>query len=338
VIFEVGEESIGMKQFLSIQYLRALAAISVAVFHEAERIDHHWPILTAGVDLFFVVSGFIMFVVTETNEAEPRVFLWRRVTRIVPLYWCATLVTVLFCRMRPYLWEGVPVTFAHVVRSLLFIPQTSALEDGVPVVRQGWTLNIEMFFYVVVAIALFFPRRVQLHLISFFLVSLVFAGAWFDPQTGFLRNYTYGLLLEFTAGLWLGRLWALDRLPSCGTGAVSLAMGFIALGIDAWIGHHGGKLFRPFFWGVPVALIVLGALSIEVKGRVLHVPLLKTLGDASYSIYLLHDMVEVAMNRLPLALLPKATLSIVMVAIVGIVAFKWFEQPVNAAVRKIGGV
>jgi exopolysaccharide production protein ExoZ len=107
-----------MKQFLSIQYLRALAALSVVLFHEAENSGYSFPVGQAGVDLFFVISGFIICVVTESKEADPSRFFWRRLARIVPLYWCATFLTVIICLIRPHLLWGVDISFYHVAASL----------------------------------------------------------------------------------------------------------------------------------------------------------------------------------------------------------------------------
>lgn len=323
-----------IKQLLSIQYLRAFAAMSAALFHETESIGQHWfSIGNASVDLFFVISGFIMFAVTETQENKPKIFFWRRFTRIVPLYWCATALTVIVCLYAPHIREGVDASFNHVMPSLFFIPHINMFGKNWPTVPQGWTLNIEMFFYVTVTAALFFPRYIQLRLISIFLVLLVVAGACIHPSASPLKAYTNVLLLEFMAGLWIGRIWALGKLPSRNIGIILLGVGLLGLGIDPWLGHHG-KFFRPIFWGIPAALMVLGSLSIEANGRIMQITFFKLLGDASYSIYLLHDFMESIINQLPLSPWLKITTSLALVAFIGILAFRWFERPLNALVRR----
>ena len=105
----------------------------------------------AGVDVFFVISGFIMWMVTA-EPVGPAQFLWHRVVRIVPLYWIATLI------MAAHRSSSVSDT----VNSLLFWPYRDANDELWPVLVQGWTLNFEMFFYLLFAAALIIPRRFQL--------------------------------------------------------------------------------------------------------------------------------------------------------------------------------
>ena len=97
--------------------------------------------------------------------------------------------------------------------------------------------------------------------------------------------------------------------------------------------------FRPIYWGIPAALIVLGALSVETNGGIFQSTFLKALGDASYSIYLLHGLVESAVNRLhfhmPMPLPLQVFLAVALSALVGLLSFRWFERPLNALGRKI---
>ncbi len=90
-----------VKTVISIQYLRALACIAVVVFHATEDLGGVFNIGQTGVDLFFVISGFIMWSITEHRETAPGNFLLRRVVRIVPLYWLITLLIFAKCSMLP---------------------------------------------------------------------------------------------------------------------------------------------------------------------------------------------------------------------------------------------
>jgi len=323
-----------MKPLISIQYLRALAAIAVLLYHEAEDSTHWFNIGGAGVDLFFVISGFIMFAVTENKESNPKIFFWRRLIRIVPLYWCATFLVVLVCLIRPHFMWGADIGFVHVVKSVFFIPQS-----GFPTNLSGWTLNIEMFFYIVVALALFLPRRLQVEAISILLGGLVAFGICLDPQSIFLKAYTNTLLLEFVAGLWLGRLWIAGRLPRRYTGIVLFCIGLLTLGIEQYIDPEYIMSFRPIYWGIPAMLIIIGALSVETNGGIFQSSLLKALGDASYSIYLLHGLIESSVDRLhfhmPMPMLLQVFLAVVLSGVAGLCVYRWFERPLNAFGKKI---
>lgn len=331
-----------MDVIYALQYLRALAAIAVLIFHEAEDGEHWFNIGAAGVDLFFVMSGFIMYTVTEVREREPAIFLKRRLKRIVPLYWFATFVVVLLCWIHPHLLWGADISAIHVLTSLFFIPRVNAFGLTGPTVLAGWTLNIEFFFYIVVTAALLFPRRVQLKLMSVFLVSIVVAGLAFSPDSAVWRMYTNILLLEFVAGLIVGWVWSLDgrgayaagKLGS-GGGRLLLCIGFSAFAIEQFINVSSSSitLLRPLYFGLPSLCLITGALILEARGQVPRVPFLKMLGDASYSVYLLHGIPQAIVDRLPLPFLPKTSIAIVSSVAVGVVAFYWIERPLSKWIR-----
>ena len=141
-----------------IQILRAVAAIAVVVSHAAQNLDrfaiapntsHFFVSGAAGVDLFFVISGFVMVYASEPlfgSASGAVTFLYHRIVRIVPLYWLATTFYVIVAVLLPGLGTAYPIR--TVAASFLFIP--TLLPDGGihPVVLQGWTLNYEMLFYV----------------------------------------------------------------------------------------------------------------------------------------------------------------------------------------------
>src|ERR1700733_8304140 len=158
---EPRERSIGMRRtfafrrvavipntsrLLSIQILRAVAALSVMITHL------WWGLFTpdfflgaVGVDLFFVISGFIMVYVSEPlfgQKSSPTTFFVRRVVRIVPLYWMITVAILIgghSLGLRPN------TTWLNIVGSFMFIPTTHADGTTEPVLLVGWTLNYEMF-------------------------------------------------------------------------------------------------------------------------------------------------------------------------------------------------
>ena len=128
----------------SIQYLRAAAALGVIAFHALSGMGHDFPFGAVGIHLFFTISGFLMWTTTAGRATDVPRFLRSRVSRIVPLYWLATAVTLALSRWFDGFFYQATIDPAHVIRSLLFIPQTGVEEGTFPVLYQGWTLQYEM--------------------------------------------------------------------------------------------------------------------------------------------------------------------------------------------------
>ncbi|NWG93561.1 MAG: acyltransferase [Parvularculaceae bacterium] len=137
-----------MPQILSIQYLRAIAAVLVVALHSTIVIRRDYapefPMFTTGefgVDIFFVISGFIMWTIAAEKPTTPAAFLERRIIRIVPLYWAVTIPTA-------FISTDAGLTFVlpdpwSLARSFLFIPEwNEKLAMAAPIVFVGWTLNL----------------------------------------------------------------------------------------------------------------------------------------------------------------------------------------------------
>jgi exopolysaccharide production protein ExoZ len=272
-----------MKKLYGIQYLRAAAALGVVVFHAAERSGSHFVIGAAGVDVFFVISGFIMWVISQKREMTPLGFFGDRLKRIVPIYWMATAAMCIGALAG--IFPNLTLTVAHVVDSFLFIPHRSPNGGHIwPVLVQGWTLNYEMFFYAVFACVLFLPSRRRLAALAVIFLLLAGGGWLLDSRNPLLATYTNPLILEFLLGALIGRLWLAGRMPSAKTGAALVVFslcGFAFVGVTL-------KGFSPFFLGPLAGLLVVGTLALEDADRVVRSRLLSYIGDGSYSIYLWH--------------------------------------------------
>lgn len=267
-----------------IQYLRGAAAIAVVLFHAAERTGYHFAIGAAGVDVFFVISGFIMWVVTFRREPTPLQFMRARIRRIVPLYWLATAVMV--AGGLSGLFPNLMLTLDHVLTSLLFIPARSPSNGEIwPVLVQGWTLNYEMFFYLIFGGSLYLTRRWRLPVISALLIVLVLYGAVSDIDNVQLFTFTRPIILEFLAGIVIGEFWIKGKLPSAALGTAMVAAtlgGFTYLQVAR-------MPFDALLCGPLAAGLVVGILAIEREWKPRKIPVLALLGDASYSIYLWHS-------------------------------------------------
>jgi exopolysaccharide production protein ExoZ len=323
--------------FLSIQVLRGIAAILVTIFHAGQHFDPAettFRIGNAGVDIFFVISGFVMWTVTARRPTSPATFLRHRFVRLVPLYWLFTLLMVggevlvpaAFPRVHPIDWH---VLVSHVLPSLLFIPHVSP--DNVlplPVLAQGWTLNFEVFFYVMFAIVLALPAQRRLVAIAAALIALPLAHAVLPVEGVPVATLLSPLLIEFLAGIAIARLVVQGCRPGSLWGSAGLALGIVLL-LTASPGRDD-DLARLLQYGVPATLIVGGAVAIELSGRlrVGRLPLL--LGGASYSIYIVHTLAISLIGKAwpaflpPTAFLVAATL---FATLAGIATYLCVEQP-----------
>jgi len=325
----------------SIQYLRAVAALTVVWVHARYVIPGVAEQLGApyfggsGVDLFFVISGFIMVVTTAGKDVTPHRFFVLRIIRVVPLYWLATLA-VIACAALAHPFK-VPYPPMEIAKSLLFVPYASRQGGGVwPILENGWTLNYEMFFYALFALSLAAPRRVRLPGLAVILGTLVLIGKVFGPFAGPVASfYSGGWLLEFAAGMILAHGWlrvgSRDWLP------LSLSLFLIVFGF-----YCIGALHSRFIIMGGAFLIVAGCLSPRICA-IQNRPLLE-FGNASYSIYLIHPFVLDALAWPWVRLFPLATwassalfmaLALVLCAFAGCLCYRFIERPMTSQLRKL---
>lgn len=218
----------------------------------------------SGVDIFFVISGFVMVVSTNNSPKSAGQFLLGRIRRIVPIYWVLTLGLAAILTVAGN--TGHAGGLWHLLTSLVF---SSQLATGTyPILFVGWTLEYEMLFYVLFAIGLALRvRNAALVVPTIVIVALSLL-------------FPVSIALEFVAGMLVAQLY----LKDCGSrrsGALALILGATLL--SASIIWPQPLEYRWFVWGVPATLIVYGALFI---GQ-FHRRGLIFLGDASYSIYLI---------------------------------------------------
>ncbi|MFG1320046.1 acyltransferase family protein [Xanthobacter autotrophicus] len=321
----------------SLQYLRAVASLMVVVFHLGAPLSRlgltaPWPQSgAAGVDIFFVLSGFLMLVTTRGRESYTATFYVKRMVRIVPLYWIVTTASLALLLLAPQLVKSGKADAWHILASYLFLPaRHPVLGTLEPLVVPGWTLNYEMFFYLVWGVALLLPDRVRLTAITLFLAGLAVLGRLVPSENPFLAFYTAPIMLEFVFGLALG-LWYLEGPALArGWGFVFLAAGFVSLLAQGDV-PAGTRVIQ---WGIPAAMVVAGALVLERARPVKRIGAFVLLGDASYALYLVHGMVLSAVGQVFVHLPLSAPLSFIACAICGVGAAIVVAIAVHLAVEK----
>lgn len=280
----------------NLQLLRAYAALSVAGFHFAlvPAASVPWRFGSFGVDLFFVLSGYI---IAYSKARDARRFLIRRALRVLPAYWIVTsLGAMLVLLAMPFgdalAWYG---------RSLLFL---TGPDGRPPIIFVGWTLVYELAFYLSYAVAL----RLAGSRAPLFAMAALCSIAY-GPQVVGLSSRTWPLLVEFALGLLVYLLAGRSRwAPRSPAPALLLVIGGAALlhGFEGWIHGRDGAIadqVRSVALGLPAAAVVLGLVWLEQAGVAIRSRFPIALGAASYAIYLLHPLVFSFVLSVPAAAL-----------------------------------
>jgi len=284
----------------SVQMMRAVAALMVCVWHLALHTGRLYPThfmqtlqhlpLYAGVDLFFVISGFIMMYTTRGQFGVPgsaRRFAVKRLVRIVPPYWFFTSVMVIMTLAVPALLNTARFTTSHALLSYLFIPHLAPgrAESIEPIFVLGWTLNYEMFFYAIFTLAVLSKARTGLMLILT-TFGLVFVTARFGLWDRAL-NMFFGdsILFEFLLGIAAYYL-CMRYQPSIVARSLLFAAAIAWLAVLSRV-DVDARLLRG---GIPAFLVFLALFGLQMRGLVERS--LVALGDASYALYLSHSFVS----------------------------------------------
>ena len=343
---------------LSLQVLRAVAALLVLLHHAGYDADgiaartgaapfglDRFVDLGFGVHLFFVISGYIMLR-TARGYGSSRgalVFMARRALRVVPLYWLLTSLTLIGAAVAPGLLNGEPGGPAWVAGSYLFVPVARASGAINPVLGQGWTLDYEMFFYLLFALAMPLPRRAAVPALAAALIGLVALGRAVAPPFAAAAVWTDGLLMEFLLGL--GLALAVERGWRFGPAAAAAAVTAGALGAVA-LGPLAGSVDGLAPWareGVPAAFVVGGCVLGPRWATGRAVVALALVGDASYSLYLSHPFAVRLLGAAWTAAAPAGAplslyLSAACAAAIGsaLLLHRFVERPMTEALQRRG--
>jgi peptidoglycan/LPS O-acetylase OafA/YrhL len=265
----------------------------------------HWEHFgTSGVDIFFVISGFIVSLVAARSGTRgpgdgrrgSLRFLARRITRVFPLYWILTVALILVGSLGHHRIEWQKVAWLPT----LFLLPSASYPASAPFLALGWTLMFEFYFYLVLTAFLLLTPRFLTRNTVLFLLAAVGIGALVGIQRPWLVLALNPVLLEFVFGCLLGLLFLRTRPMAHSLrrpGMALAAVGATALLSTIFLGYGSANnafhilagrdcWLRVGVWGVPSALLVGGMLLWDPAMLSPPARLLVFLGDASYSIYL----------------------------------------------------
>jgi exopolysaccharide production protein ExoZ len=356
-----------MKQIGAIQILRAVAALMIVFSHgqndalnEAIKAGGTFARLEilpwdSGVDLFFVISGFIMVHASQRLFARPGAsgsFILRRLIRIVPLYWLITALTLGILAYVAWLGKRVFPDFSEIAASLGFVPFARP-EDGQPrpLVPLGWTLNYEMFFYVVFAFFVRFRHDMAIGAVALTLILAVCMGAILRPTATAIAYWSDPIVLEFVLGMLTAFVWhrgfRLDRVPAVllfSVGMATLALDLDGMARSGPVDVDANGFSRLLGCGLPMALIfgaiVLAEPSVWTRSRL--VSFLVFLGNASYALYLSHPLVVIFARKAYLAFglsrtigfWPLITADILFAVVLALIVHVFVEKPISARLQR----
>ena len=313
----------------SIQVLRFFAAFSVMMVHLPVFEFGIW-----GVDIFFVISGFIMMYVTENNE---KFFLLKRIFRIVPLYWILTLGVFALAIFVPDVLNNTTANIVHLIKSLFFIPFDKNCTGHFPILFLGWTLNFEVIFYFLFFLSLVFFKENRMIACSIFIIIFLVFNKIFSEKNFIFETYANDIFIEFIFGMILFTIWKKYKNKI----STNLSNHFICLAIllvSIFILNYY-NFSRSVSYGLPS--LILAVYFLFFLNHLKFPKILVSLGDASYCIYLLHPYVIqffykiLEINEYDIIIELVFTLIIsVIVFIVSLLIYKFIEFPINGSLRK----
>ena len=344
-------------KFLSLQLLRAVAAIAVIIFH-AQALCHRYASHSShaeallgntgayGVDLFFVLSGYVILHTIHATRTTAQAFLLRRVIRIVPIYWILTLTAVSLPYLVPFAFAQAPIQHTAIqpgpslpplqslAESLLFISYSWHTRG--PILYVGWSIEYEMFFYILTSLALLGSLPVYRTLGLLFIGLYALVHCLVPPATAsgtvlfFLGDQQ---IFEFVLGLLVAQIVLREKLT-----ALDVAIPVTALTLTVLLEGAGRFLIA----GLPSAVVVWLALRVESRARGYPaVRYLAKVGDASYSIYLLQNLALPGIGKLWAHFVPQlppdllVLVATVLVVAGGILVYHWIERPALKGLQRL---
>lgn len=355
----------------SIQFLRAVAALLVAYAHSIDLQEtfsylshkahslqqdffHLEDFGAFGVDIFFVISGFIISYSAGTYKGSGDAvrFLVKRFKRIIPIYYLATLIVVLTF-IPSLIKHSRIISSPDILKSIILLPVFDKEQFIPPILFPAWTLSFEWFFYLLFFLTIFLRTRYKEGVLLLLITALVITGFFNQHRAYQLVFMTNPILLEFLLGVCLYWCYARVEVPK----KMAFVLLITGIGIclceiingyeriyNAYSTLDGSMSLKRFLlWGIPAGLLVAGCIFLEKAhslSRIWNNSLTTLLGDASYSIYLVNYMIYglcgALYNRVGFFLTPDlAILLQLLVAVMGgLIFYRLIEKPLLQLLHK----
>lgn len=347
-----------MGKLQNIQALRGVAVLLVVAYHlslieqkyggSKTIISDQFGFGIFGVDLFFVISGFIMATITRGKFGIKKYavkFIFNRATRIYPTYWFYTILALIIYLINPMWVNSSQGNQVDIFTSFFLLPSST-----LPLVLVGWTLIHEIYFYLIFfLILLLSPEKKMPAVILLWGIGILLFAIFFKPHNPFTKVAFHPLTLEFIGGCFLSILfhkkkWEMNlQIVIIFTFSILLASLY---GFNVYQNYTGQSeltgFWRIIILGLPGLITVYCLINVEQHGYVANSVLIK-IGDASYSIYLSHIFTLSAIGRMwsifsnddvydNIIVIP---ILFIIVVIVGIMSYNLIEKPLLKLSRRI---
>lgn len=305
-----------MNKLLSIQALRGIAVLGVVAFHSLSienkysggdfLLPEFLRFGQSGVDLFFVISGFVMVTVTQGRFArggEMMRFIWGRFTRIFPTYWFYFLLTAAIFLIKPSWVNASQGHQVQLLSSFFLLPS-----DQLPLVMVAWSLIHELWFYMVFSVLLKFHERLLLPSLLLWsaiisIVNLIYTVTGLSAAARIvLHPYSLEFIIGALVAIFISKC-EISKLTS--RSAISLIVVVLSIGFPVIYSFDLLKqegLLRASVLGSLYGLLVLFIVALERTRKFTFPGFLQSIGDISYTVYLSHVLVLSAIGRLWLML------------------------------------
>ena len=337
------------KNLQLIQVLRGIASMLVLLYHATINFStingqpfcfNFFKFGTAGVDIFFVLSGFIITYTSTQSLSQPGKmlpFIRRRCIRIFPAYWIIISFFLLAQIIFPSFYKThYSFGFTQFISTWLLLPWHSMV-NGV-----SWTLSFELFFYLLFSIAFIIPQKKLVYylFVLYAMVIIIVPLSGYDLENGnaWLKLFGFPMNVEFLMGVTVAAI--ISKIPKR-LGLPLIIAGSIIFIFNGILTDQGYYLVhstfnRVIFFGIPSFLIICGVVKFELSNTINVHNVLLLLGEASYSLYLLHLPLIVAFIKIIGRFNIQSTLiveillfiAIVCICFVSVLFYKWIEKPV----------
>ncbi len=347
------------KNLKLVQVLRGVASLLVVLFHMTRNVNEiynekflfdFFEFGASGVDIFFVLSGFIIMFVNADKIGNYKnfwIFIKKRFVRIYPIYWIVITIFLLLQLLLPQFYRThFDLNFLNIINTYLLLPNHEML-NGV-----SWTLTNELFFYLLFAFTILIPGK-KIHIVlfvSYFLLLLIlpFFSADLSNINPYQNLVFFPMNIEFLLGVLIAlivkKVKPIIIKPALVTGILLFFVGI-------WLANNKIQVFengfsetcnRVLYFGISSFLIVLAIVKMELLRNINVDKILLYLGDASYSIYLIHLPIVAAFYKIlkilgiqnPILFYGLSVILFMFICATGIFIYEKLEKPIIKFLNK----